>query len=416
VTTLLDAAVEIGRGLCRDAVWHDGRCTWVGPDIEHLPAGRIRLVVRGLGATLYGGTAGVGLFLAHLDRAAPDPETRRTAVGATRHALRAVGGEPLAAGFYEGWAGTAWAALRIAALTDAPELADEAGELAQRIPDTAETGIFDGAAGTLLGLTAMRPVLGGWSGERSAELADQVLARADRSADGASWATGQPGERLGHLLGMSHGASGIALALTEYAAVSGRPEAEEAVRAAFAYERTLFDPVARNWPDLRRLARTGGAGPSFISYWCHGAPGIALARLRAAQRLGDGFLTEAVEGLETTARAVHASLRADGAEFCLCHGLSGNADVLLEGARLFPDACGHLADLALEVAETGIDRYPARGRRWPCGPGDPENPSLMLGLSGVGLFFLRLLDPNVPSVLAVAPAGAANVSAISRGG
>jgi hypothetical protein len=45
---------------------------------------------------------------------------------------------------------------------------------------------------------------------------------------------------------------------------------------------------------------------------------------------------------------------------------------------------------------------------WPCGvPGGGESPSLMLGLAGIGHFYLRLYDPaSVPSVLLVKPEAA----------
>jgi lantibiotic modifying enzyme len=53
----------------------------------------------------------------------------------------------------------------------------------------------------------------------------------------------------------------------------------------------------------------------------------------------------------------------------------------------------------MEVAEEGIRHYAAQQHQWPLDWAGSRSPSLMLGLSGVGYFYLRLQDPEVPSVL-----------------
>src|SRR4051794_18264575 len=58
----LAAAAAAGRGIVADAVWFEGRCNWIGASSGTV--GRYQA----LGPTLYKGTAGVGLFLAHLYR------------------------------------------------------------------------------------------------------------------------------------------------------------------------------------------------------------------------------------------------------------------------------------------------------------------------------------------------------------
>ena len=109
----LDAAAAIGRRIASDAVWYDGCCNWVGAVAEPVMPHRAELTA--LGPDLYGGTAGVGLFLAHLTAVTADPTARRTAVGALRHAVRhAVPRD----GFHSGSLGITWAATRAAALLD----------------------------------------------------------------------------------------------------------------------------------------------------------------------------------------------------------------------------------------------------------------------------------------------------------
>jgi lantibiotic modifying enzyme len=200
---------------------------------------------------------------------------------------------------------------------------------------------------------------------------------------------------------MAHGTSGIGLALAALASRTADTGLAEAARAAFAYERRWYDPDAGGWPDLRARSRTGAPGPALTMAWCHGAPGAGLARIHAARLLDDEDLRSETEvALDLTASWVRRSLDAESADFCLCHGLAGNAEILLEGARRLPGAPPSWADLAREAADVGIHRHPGRGRSWPLGPAG-EAPSLLTGLAGVGLFLIRLVDARVRSVLVV---------------
>ena len=62
---------------------------------------------------------------------------------------------------------------------------------------------------------------------------------------------------------------------------------------ALAYERSLYDPAMGNWPDLRETAGAPApVGSAFATFWCHGAPGIALARLRANELAPDDTLRD----------------------------------------------------------------------------------------------------------------------------
>lgn len=61
----LEAAERIGRRLCRDALWSEGHCTWLGWSMEP-HAGQWLPVFRNTLTSLYDGTTGIGLFLARL--------------------------------------------------------------------------------------------------------------------------------------------------------------------------------------------------------------------------------------------------------------------------------------------------------------------------------------------------------------
>jgi hypothetical protein len=53
------------------------------------------------------------------------------------------------------------------------------------------------------------------------------------------------------------------------------------------------------------------------------------------------------------------------------------------------------------AADRALDRFEDAGMPWPCGVMDAgETPNLLLGLAGIGHFFLRLYDSaQVPTVL-----------------
>jgi lantibiotic biosynthesis protein len=137
-----------------------------------------------------------------------------------------------------------------------------------------------------------------------------------------------------------------------------------------------------------------------MTAWCHGAAGIAFSRVRAYEILRDDrFKVESMCALETTRESITQSLTAPDSNFCMCHGIAGNADALLYGSEVFgSDAASYIAT-ALKAGYTGIEAYGNRGAVWPCGEPGEYSPGLMTGLAGIGYFYLRLHDGSVPSVL-----------------
>jgi lantibiotic modifying enzyme len=304
------------------------------------------------------------------------------------------------AGLYTGWLGVVLAGARVADLLDEPELRREACQLldgAIEAPRVSRAGdLLSGAAGTIVGLLALSRSL-----DRP-DLLNAAVAAADRlvaSARGNGGALSWPWPAFPEqpdLCGLSHGASGPGLALLDVYDATAEPRFAEAAERAFAYEHAWFDPVAGNWPDLRGLslqARPGDALP-FASLWCHGAPGIALARLRARDLLpGTPAIAEAEVALRTARQSIEARQSGADAGFGLCHGLAGNADVLLSAASRGVGTATSM-DLAHRVAAEGIERYGRGEPDWPV-----DGPGLMCGLAGVGYFCLRLARPETPSVL-----------------
>jgi hypothetical protein len=421
---LLSTADSIGQRLSREAVWHGDRCNWLGaePVEQSRMGGQPGLTYRALGPELYSGTSGVALFLAELHGATGDAAARRTALGAIRQSLAHVDAVPSTSrlGLYTGWIGIAFAAARVGVVLGEEELLGHAIRLLRRSAgesrDRHEFDLMSGHAGAIAALVVLCDVLNEAPLlDFAAQLGDELLKAADEIDAGHSWESfGFPRQR--NLTGFSHGTAGVGYALLELFRATDDSRYLRAAQQAFRYERYWFDATAGNWPDFREEPARGRRGKrplSFATSWCHGAPGIALSRLRAYEVVRDETCKdEATTALRTTREMVERTLRSRIENFSLCHGLAGNAEVLLYGYQVLGQDQAPLSELAHHVAYDGIQRYATRGHSWPCGTGGGETPSLMLGLAGIGHFYLRLRDPAMPSVLILQRE---NFSAGSRG-
>lgn len=410
----LDAAERIGRRLCRDALWSDGRCTWLGWAMEPR-SGQWVTAFRAMAANLYDGTSGIGLFLARLARLTDDPIIRNTATAALGQALTAADALFAAGecGFYSGLSGIAWASREAGWLLDHEGLM-ERGEAALRLagripPNRHRLDIINGSAGLIPVLLDAAARGCGEALGVAVQHGEHLMNVAARSEQGWSWDTlGVPDQR--NLLGYAHGASGIACALAELAQEAGREDFAEAALEALRYERHYFVAEQGNWPDLRNFVAPGPNGePVCMTAWCHGAPGIGMARLRLHQLLPDSpaILAEAETAIRTTAATLAHSPAGMG-NCSLCHGDFGNADLLISAADVLDRP-----ELRREAETAGfrsLEQFEDKGAPWPCGVmGAGETPNLLLGVAGIGHFLLRLYDSrSIATVMmpAVKPAGA----------
>lgn len=395
----LDTAAQIAREIAHTAVWHEGRCNWMGTLGGDDARPSARRVGAALGPDLYNGTAGVALFLAEAAVRLDDDAARVTALGALRHALDHAPriAPAVRDGLYAGRAGLAYAAARAAHRLGAEEPLERARALlaAHRTPAGEAWDLVAGSAGAAVALLAF--------GDPA--LTDAATGHGEKLIDTATRPRKRPAASTMHnLCGYSHGAAGVGHALLELYAATSDDRYRAAAERAFGYEQSWFDRVG-TWPDLRGVARaTGYEAPAPpASSWCHGAPGIALSRLRAQRILGEPR-EDAATATALTKNIASGLLQREPDDFSLCHGAAGIADVLLHAASDDADA----RDLGL----LGIEIHAARG--FPTGIPAGPTPGLFLGLAGIGLLYLRLADPTLASPLIVHldSAGTASIESV----
>ncbi|EFC80456.1 type 2 lanthipeptide synthetase LanM family protein [Parafrankia sp. EUN1f] len=356
----------------------------------------------GVQADLYHGSAGVALFLAYLDSVAPQEGVREAAERALRHALTHHDRHGI--GAFTGVSGLIYVLTHLHGLWKDATLLDRAVELTALIDDGVRGDrtfdVLGGSAGAIPVLIGLADACGTGLGQAQ-RCARHLLDHAERTRAGLSWAPLQPGDAAANLTGFAHGAAGIGWALIMLGTRTGREEYIEAGMEAFRYEKSHFDEAEQDWYDLRASIITMYPGRRhFTNVWCAGAAGIGLSRISSWAALGrsdEGLLGEAYIALRATLR----NFQGLGND-TLCHGRSGNAELLLRFARLCEEPP---FQLEANVQAQGQWRRLAGDPAWLRRDGDvPAYPGLMIGLAGTGMHFLRLAHPDrVPSPLLLDP-------------
>ncbi|PYR98311.1 MAG: type 2 lantipeptide synthetase LanM [Acidobacteria bacterium] len=398
----IDLACAVGDRLCRDALENEFGASWIGT----APAGPGRSTsIQPVDLGLYEGLSGCALFLAYLAAASGDQSyeriAKKTCTLLRRHLdRRRAGGRAVpSVGAFTGLGGIVYTLAHLAVLWDDASLIEEAKALAADVPALIESDkaldVIGGSAGAIVALEVLNRISASDDLLNAAVLCgERLLLQQQPQGAGVGWTTEVASTQP--LTGFSHGAAGIAWALLKLAAWSGESRFRETAEAAIAYERSSFVAEEANWPDYRVRPGEEQSYPRCEVAWCHGAPGIGLARVDSLQQIDDR------ETREEIAIALRKTLQSPfGLNHCLCHGDLGNLDILLYAARRVDDswwseAANRLArETLVGIAERG---YFCSMQTFMAPPG------LMVGLAGIGHGLLRLASPErIPSVLVLAP-------------
>lgn len=383
---LITRAKAVGDRLEALGIFRDDRVNWIGLNLVK----EKDWYLTPLGIDLYEGLPGIALFLGYLGHLTGESKYTDLAKATLAELKVQVKlAEPFMAivGGFEGWGGIIYTLAHLGYLWQDEELYDWAESLVDLLPESIPTDrkhdIISGSAGCILGLLSLATVRANQNVWQALEqCGDRLLAREISDST---------------LTGFSHGAAGMAWSLLQLANLTSSEAYYHKATELINYERKLFCADQGNWPDLREFTRAilgnQTSTPFCMTAWCHGAPGIGLARLVSLPYVESDrqIKTEIEIALQTTLK------QGFGDNHSLCHGDLGNLELLLQ-ASLNPEYTSwqtQLHQMSAQVLKS-IDRF-----GWICGvPLGVETPGLMTGITGIGYELLRLAAPElVPSIL-----------------
>jgi type 2 lantibiotic biosynthesis protein LanM len=348
-----------------------------------------------VGPELYDGLAGIAVFFGELWQRTGAERFRKQAklsLASARREYENPHTPPDSVGGFSGVAGWIYALVRLGIQLERRDWIDEAFGwlpwIAGRADTDAHFDVIGGVAGALLVLVELDRI----APERGALVvaracAQRLVSTATHDSAGAHWIGAANPEHA--LTGFSHGAAGIGAALARFAAYSGDDTCMTLASEAFRFERA--NRSNGGWSDLREKRCSEHSADGHLYAWCHGAPGIGLARMAFPGALCDPQWRRDVE--ECVALSCE---HAFGGSHCLCHGQLGNLELLMKFQDTFPAAA--------QVGQwhNAAERLLAEGRaEWRGGSvSGLDLLGLMTGLAGIGYALLRIAAPqDVPSVL-----------------
>lgn len=397
---LMAMARTVGDHLSKLALREADHVNWLGLSLVN----ERRWALLPAGLDLYDGVYGIVLFLSYLGSITHEERyTTLARLAFSSHPKRVEQEKKTSRyiGAFAGWGARIYILTHLGNLWHEPALWDEAEEMVARLPELIEQDqsqdIISGTAGCLLALLALYHVRPSAHVREVAMLCgEHLLAQAQQMEVGMAWNTLKDAKQP--LTGFSHGAAGIGFSLLALSALTGEERFRQAAQAAMLYERSTFSAEQQNWPDFRlqnATETTAEQTPTYMTTWCHGAPGIGLSRLAALQYLDEPAMREEIRVALTTTLQ-----RGFGFNQSLCHGDLGNLETVLYASHVLPDpAYGEQLKHLTAMILNSIDQ-----RGWRTGiPLGVETPGLMTGLAGIGYQCLRLAAPTkVPSVLLLA--------------
>jgi type 2 lantibiotic biosynthesis protein LanM len=358
----LQAAGNVANDIARQAiVASNGSASWLG--FEYVLEAE-RAVIQPLGYNLHSGSAGIALFLAAWERVSGESNYRDLALGAIQqmrnslrqdHKMIQMMSQRMSLGAAIGQGAIIYCLTRIHTLLNEPTLLEDAQLVANcitmdRIALDTKFDVMDGAAGAILGLLTLYNCTG------NQDLLIKATACGHRLLEGRT--VSGTGERVwttlnqGSLLtGFSHGAAGIAYALLRLYEACGNGLFYEAAVEAIAYENRHFAPEQQNWIDL---LRTTEQEMVFGNTWCHGAPGIGLARLGTLHLLdNDQIKQDILAALQVTRKMFTENLDT------VCCGNLGRSELFITAANKLNDVTWH--EMAVRQASSALFRYQQSG-------------------------------------------------------
>lgn len=374
--------------LCQTAVITESGISWTGP--HFLKNERWRIVP--LGSSLYDGTAGIAVFLTAYVKEYPEQRTKKLQKMLCSQLFRytdrlvegATNGDGTI-GVWEGDGSLAAAYLLLYRITEEKAYLTYARKHFLYIEKHCRESVFmdylNGAAGAIVLAEELYQITGeDYYKEIALQLEKKLWENATPMESGVGWHCG--GGRP--LAGLAHGSSGMLMAYASLLKLKFCQEYIGKVQCIIDYEDSLYSEQQGNWLDYRSQEK-----PRMMNAWCHGAPGILLARLKLAEVMADDLRIRS--DIQRAAKALFT--QEAGAHICLCHGIAGN--LMIMARFLGSEYVKRERDAVQEQYLTRFDAlfselllhmevYEKKLAYEAC------NPALMNGITGVGAAMLWL--------------------------
>lgn len=396
----LKQAELIGEKICRRAIWLGEECYWEDNFIE-LEGSKETVVRRPTSLDIYFGASGIALFLATLHSLAPNELYRSTAESSANLTLDLIENlDPrFPTGFYVGHAGIAYMLIKLGEVFSNERFVTSGQQIIRRISnrDIASQGsdILTGLAGTIpVLLKVYRKYSDEFVLNLAVEYGDHLIGSAIRSDKGVSWSGVDDVASLTESqIGFAHGDAGIAWALLELSAVTGKKRFLTAAEETFRFQQTWIDLLRQR---LEESATLSAGDLRYALSWCNGGVGVCLSRLRTYELTKKQIYKDESDALSTAIEAVDISNQ----NYSVCHGTAGTSDLFIYASQILGDVRYKIA--ANRIGLKGIEQIEQKGLPWPCRSRPlGETLNLMTGLAGIGYLYLRLYDPEKTSPLTI---------------
>lgn len=356
-------------------------------------------VMTSIGISLYDGLAGLTVFFAALAHQTQRSDYSKSCNDIWDTLLRRTRDNPRAleaVGAYSGWGGLFYAAsIRSRMGFSSPDEADIllwCQRLRRDLPKDKNYDFIAGAAGAILGLLRF------YEQQPHPEILSTAIAcgqhlleHAHAHSGGVAWHC-EAADGM-ELTGMGHGAAGIIQSLMLLSRVTSDKQYLSLAQQALTFEDNWFSDCHCNWQDRRKSDTE--EQDQYVVAWCHGAPGIGLARLVALQSFSELSPHKVRTDLE---RAVTTTLNSTyGHNQSLCHGDLGNLELLSRASRILkrPELQQFVDDQLKRIIPLLIKNEYRSGTQL-----DAAHFTFMNGLSGMAYQLLSFAHPGrYPSVL-----------------
>lgn len=344
-----------------------------------------------IGANLYQGRVGIGLFGAALYQVTGDESYHKFVEAVLEPVVEAVNEgprqrRPLG---IAGDGSVVYGCTTIGRLLDDRRFltiarAASANLTRDRLQSDTAYDMLQGNAGAICGLLKLydetddEAVL-----ERARIAGDHLLANRIEAAGCQVWPSNTEGDPL---QGAAHGVAGVAYSLSRLADATSEKRFERAALESLRFENRHYDANRSNWLDRR------DGGSAAATTWCHGRAGIGLLRLGMSSYVDDERVTRDIDRALENVAASSVMKR----DHCCC-GNAGRIELLLEGGR-------HRNSTHERQARSLAARCEARAEsagyfRTPFTNGRLHDPTFFMGEAGIGYTLLRLVDATLPCVL-----------------